>query len=118
MNPDWFADRLKELREGAGLSQQALADKSGMTREGIAQLETRRRKPSWESVVALCQALDVGCDAFTTPAAERQDQGRGRPRKAPAAVSAVSGTAEQADPSTAAPKTSTGQKKGKRKGGK
>ena len=117
MNPDWFADRLKELREGAGLSQQALADKSGMTREGIAQLETRRRKPSWESVVALCQALGVGCDAFTTPAAERQAPGRGRPRKAPDAASVAAGTAEE-DASTAAPKASTGQKKGKRKGGK
>ncbi len=88
MNPDWFADRLKELREGAGLSQQALADRSGMTREGVAQLETRRRKPSWESVVALCQALGVGCDAFTTPPADRPAPGPGRPRKAPGVASA------------------------------
>ena len=50
-NPDWFAGRLRELREQAGVTQQQLAERAGLTREGIAQLEVGRRnrpgKPFW-----------------------------------------------------------------------
>jgi transcriptional regulator with XRE-family HTH domain len=119
MNPDWFADRLKELREWAGLSQQSLADRSGMTREGIAQLETRRRKPSWESVIALCQALGVGCDAFTTPPGDRPAQGPGRPRKPPGVACGASGDAGElyrpSPASSAAGASKSGRGKGRGK---
>src|SRR5689334_16851970 len=64
MNPEWFAARLRELRGGAGLTQQQLADKAGLTREGVAQVETGRSEPAWRTVVALCDALGVSCDAF------------------------------------------------------
>jgi DNA-binding XRE family transcriptional regulator len=79
----WFAGRLRELREGAGLTQTELAGKAGLTREGVAQLETGRRKPAWETVLALCEALGCSCEAFTRPPAQRPPAGRGRPRKEP-----------------------------------
>jgi transcriptional regulator with XRE-family HTH domain len=79
----WFAGRLRELREGAGLTQTELAGRAGLTREGVAQLETGRRKPAWETVLALCQALECSCEAFTRPPAERPAAGPGRPRKEP-----------------------------------
>lgn len=80
-NAEWFAGRLRELREGAGLTQTELAEKSGLTREGVAQLETGRRKPAWETVLALCSALGCSCEAFTQAPADRPPAGPGRPRK-------------------------------------
>src|SRR5690349_11322316 len=77
----WFAGRLRELREGAGLTQAELAERAGLTREGVAQLETGRRKPAWETVLALCEALSCSCEAFTHPPTERPPPGPGRPRK-------------------------------------
>jgi DNA-binding XRE family transcriptional regulator len=79
----WFAGRLRELREEAGLTQTDLAGKAGLTREGVAQLETGRRKPAWETVLALCEALGCSCEAFTQPPAERTAASPGRPRKEP-----------------------------------
>jgi transcriptional regulator with XRE-family HTH domain len=82
VNAAWFAGRLRELREGATLTQAELAEKAGLTREGVAQLETGRRKPVWETVLALCQALGVSCEEFTRPPADRPPAMPGRPRKA------------------------------------
>ena len=77
-----FAGRLKELREGKGLTQPQLAERAGMTKAGIADLEQGRRKPSWETVLALAKALGVSCEEFTKAPAEREPAGPGRPRKA------------------------------------
>jgi DNA-binding XRE family transcriptional regulator len=79
---EWFAGRLRELREGAGLTQAELAKKAGLTREGVAQLETGRRKPAWETALALCMALGCSCEAFTKQPTDRPAAGPGRPRKA------------------------------------
>ncbi|HZY88619.1 MAG TPA: helix-turn-helix transcriptional regulator [Gemmataceae bacterium] len=59
-----FGERLRELREAAGLSQQALADLAGMHRQGVNKLEAGDRGPTWESVQALAKALGVDCTAF------------------------------------------------------
>jgi transcriptional regulator with XRE-family HTH domain len=78
-----FGGRLRELRESARLTQAELAEKAELTREGVAQLETGRRKPAWETVLALCEALGVECTAFCQAPAGRLEPQRGRPRKAP-----------------------------------
>lgn len=60
-----FADILKRLRLDAGLSQRALAEKSGLTQQAIARWESGLRgDPAWSSVVALCRALEVSCERF------------------------------------------------------
>lgn len=59
-----FASRLRELREAAGLSVQALADAAGLKRQGIYLLESGQRSPSWETVCALAKALKVAPTAF------------------------------------------------------
>jgi transcriptional regulator with XRE-family HTH domain len=80
-----FGVRLKELRQAAGLSQRALADKAGLHQFGVAKIEQGLRSPGWETVTALCDALGVSCDEFRegsrTPAERR---GPGRPPKATA----------------------------------
>lgn len=81
MASDMFAGRLRELRAAAGMSQTELADRAGMTKDGIAHLEQGRRAPSWETILALCAALDVECTAFTQAPKTMSKRGRGRPRK-------------------------------------
>jgi transcriptional regulator with XRE-family HTH domain len=81
MSEATFGQILKRLREGKELTQQALADQSGLGRVEIARLETDRRAPSWETVKALCRALGVGCDEFMEPPAVGRPKA-GRPRKA------------------------------------
>jgi transcriptional regulator with XRE-family HTH domain len=81
MNAEWFAGRLKELREKAGVTQHQLGEKAGLSQAGIADLEQGRRKPAWETVVALCQALGVGPSAFLQEPGAMPKPRRGRPRK-------------------------------------
>jgi transcriptional regulator with XRE-family HTH domain len=78
---EMFAGRLRELRTQAGLSQTELAEKAGLTKDGIAQLEQGRRSPSWDTVLALCAALGVECMAFTQEPETEGKRRRGRPRK-------------------------------------
>jgi transcriptional regulator with XRE-family HTH domain len=76
----WFAGRLRELREAAGLSRKELADKAGLQSEaGIRNLEQGVRRPTWETVLALARALGVSCEAFTREPAPRAVAGPGRP---------------------------------------
>jgi transcriptional regulator with XRE-family HTH domain len=82
VSAEHFAGRLKELREQAGLTQQQLADKAGMGKDSVAQLEQRRNKASWEAALALADALGVTLDDFRQAPASRSESKRGRPRKA------------------------------------
>lgn len=79
-----FGGRLKELREQAGLSQKALAEKAGFVTSAIGHLEQGLRKPAWETVLALCAALGVSCEAFNVEPKDAPAPERGRPRKSPA----------------------------------
>jgi transcriptional regulator with XRE-family HTH domain len=79
-NPKWFPGRLRELRELAGLTQKQLADRAGVKRDAVARWESGRREPAWSSILALCTALGVSCEAFTEQPAERPAVAPGRPR--------------------------------------
>jgi transcriptional regulator with XRE-family HTH domain len=78
----WFAGRLRELREQAGLSRQELADKAGLSVYGIRDIEQGINQPSWPTVLSIAEALGVDCTVFTQPPAERESPGPGRPPKA------------------------------------
>jgi len=81
MKAEWFAGRLKELREAAGMSQKELAERVGVLREAVARWEAGNREPSWGNVLALAAALGVTCEAFNQEPADRMPAGPGRPRK-------------------------------------
>lgn len=83
MSADWFAARLKELREEAGITQEQLAAKAGLSKDGISHLEQGRRIPSWETVLQLATALGVDCRAFSEAPtnADRTPTPRGRPAR-------------------------------------
>jgi len=82
---DLFAGRLKELRTAAGLSLKELAERAKITPDAIVKLESGNRKPGWETVIALSDALGVECTAFLQELAPAPTAGPGRPRKSAAA---------------------------------
>jgi transcriptional regulator with XRE-family HTH domain len=79
MNPEWFAGRLRELRVAKAWTQVELAERAGLSKAGIADLEQGRREPGWSTVLALGQALGVTCEEFQRQPAEATRRGPGRP---------------------------------------
>jgi transcriptional regulator with XRE-family HTH domain len=84
MNAEWFAERLRELRSEAGLTQEQLAERAGVKRDAVARWERGNREPSWSNVIALADALAVSTEAFRQEPGPAPTPQRGRPRKAPA----------------------------------
>jgi transcriptional regulator with XRE-family HTH domain len=81
-----FAQRLAEAREAAGLSQYALAKRSGVSKQALSLLELGQRQPSWETVQRLCLALGASYESLadkdiTLP--EVKPVKMGRPPKSP-----------------------------------
>ena len=60
-----FAERLREMRDGKGLSEAKLADLSGVPFGTIHDYGLGRRAPSFSNVVKLASALGVECTAFS-----------------------------------------------------
>lgn len=54
-----FADVLRRSRLAAGLTQEQLADRAGITRNFVGLLESGRRGPSLESFIEICRALEI-----------------------------------------------------------
>lgn len=54
-----FGIRLRELREQAGLSQEAFADKCGYARSYMSRLERGQGNPSLDAIEVLAAALKV-----------------------------------------------------------
>ncbi len=76
-----FADRLKELRKQAGLSQQQLAEKSGLHKFGVAKIEQGLREPGWSTVQSIAGALGVDCSAFQDAPISTEGANKGRAKK-------------------------------------
>jgi transcriptional regulator with XRE-family HTH domain len=73
----FFARRLKELRAAAGLSQPALAERSGVSVGAIRQFEQGvRRGPTYDTLVKLARGLGVSLAAFDAPADVGKPKGK------------------------------------------
>ena len=57
-----MAERLKELRQEKGVSQETVAKAVHVMQHTISQYETGAREPSNEILVALCDFYDVSAD--------------------------------------------------------
>src|SRR4051812_498736 len=100
-----LGDKLKELRDRAGLTQTALAEKSGLSLGVIHDYEQGKREPALRSAVKLAGALGVSVEVLAEcvkgepPERPKRGEGktsnargvegepvkrRGRPKKAPA----------------------------------
>src|SRR5262245_24767287 len=80
-----FGERLRELREKAGLSQSGLAEAAGVPIDSVQNWEQGRIRPRIEALGKLARALGVTVDELlqeggkTTGPADKP--ARGRPRK-------------------------------------
>lgn len=63
-----FGARVRELRRGLGLSQEALVARTGLHRTYIGSVERGERNPSLDAIHALARGLDVPvADLFPGP---------------------------------------------------
>jgi transcriptional regulator with XRE-family HTH domain len=70
---------LKEWRKIRGLSQWALADKSGVGYASIARIETGRQDPTVGMLARLAEALGIGLvDLFSEPNRPARKRARGK----------------------------------------
>ncbi len=79
-----LGNRIRELREAAGLGRQQLADGAGFSVRAVIQWELGDREPGWFNMLALAEALDVPVTAFLQEPAPRPPAARGRPTRAAA----------------------------------
>lgn len=75
----FFALRLKELREKAGLSQERLAEAAGLGSSTVRQFEYGMREPTFDTLLKLCAGLGVTLSAFEPEPPEEKPAKR--PRK-------------------------------------
>lgn len=54
-----LGERVRELRQATGLSQEAFADRCGLDRTYISGIERGKRNVSLENLKVLAEALDV-----------------------------------------------------------
>jgi transcriptional regulator with XRE-family HTH domain len=76
-----FKEKLRELRLAAGLTQENLARKAGMTVASIRNHEQGQRSPSWLAVVKLAKALEVSTDVFSECALDEEEAERDRKKR-------------------------------------
>lgn len=75
-----FAEKLKELRLAAGLTEAALAERAGVKFTALREWAAGRRAASFAAVVKLAKALGTDCSAF----ADCSDVAGAPPKAAPA----------------------------------
>src|SRR5262249_17774080 len=78
-----FGTVLVRLREAAAMSQDELANRSGLTRQALWYLETGDREPSWDTVQRLAKALGLDCSAFENEGLELPEYKPGKPGPKP-----------------------------------
>jgi transcriptional regulator with XRE-family HTH domain len=76
-----LAGRVKQLREAAGLSQQALAQAAGLSISVVTQLEQGvKADPRISTVAALARALGVSVDSLISQPAATDAPGPAAPK--------------------------------------
>jgi DNA-binding XRE family transcriptional regulator len=71
-----FGARLRELRQKAKLTQEALALNSGLDRSYVGQVERGERNVSLENIARLADALDIAPYRLLEPPRTRISKGR------------------------------------------
>jgi transcriptional regulator with XRE-family HTH domain len=59
-----FAEKIKRLREAAGLTQAQLAQGAGLSLGIVRDYEQSKKEPTLRSAFKLAEALGVSCEAF------------------------------------------------------
>lgn len=66
--------KLKELREAAGLSQAKLAEIAGVSRNAVSQWEAGLTNPSTKRLAAIARSFNVTVDQIMSPSAKTRDR--------------------------------------------
>ena len=69
-----FAERLKELRKQAHLTQVELAKRLGIGQSSYADWERGKKKPTQENLVKISQVLNVSIDYLVGNSEEKSDE--------------------------------------------
>jgi len=72
-----FAKELRELRKKAGLTQEEVGFRAGVSREYVSMLESGKNTPTIDVFIRLCDAIDTSPGELITRLA------RSRPNKRP-----------------------------------
>ena len=72
-------DKIRELRQAAGFSQEQLAELSSLNRVTIAKYEAGRVEPGAQALSRIADALDVSTDALLGKA-QSSAENAGRPK--------------------------------------
>ena len=58
---DWpvLQGMIKQIRKEKGMTQQELSVRTGIPRANVARLETKEKNPTYKTILAVCQALDI-----------------------------------------------------------
>jgi transcriptional regulator with XRE-family HTH domain len=59
-----FGNRIRELRAGAGMTQEAFADHCGFARTYMSRIETGGANPSLDAIKVLADALNVSVSSL------------------------------------------------------
>lgn len=54
-----FGERLRQIREGQGLTQKEFAEKIGSTERGIRRYESGDREPAFRVILSILDNIDV-----------------------------------------------------------
>lgn len=85
-----LGNRIASLRKAAGLSQEALAAKLGVSRQAIGKWESDATLPSLDNLHQLAKELGVSIDALLTgEAAEAQNGAEARPAQTPLSLEGI-----------------------------
>jgi transcriptional regulator with XRE-family HTH domain len=57
-----LANRIKELRDQKGISQEELAHRAGLSRTGMGFLETGKRWPRLDTLMKVADGLNISVD--------------------------------------------------------
>jgi transcriptional regulator with XRE-family HTH domain len=87
-----FADKLRQLRDAAGLTQEQMAERSGITLWTIRGYEQGRRDPNWKGMLSLAKALNVAAEVFCECDESTPEKQSARPRGRPSRPETTTGT--------------------------
>ena len=82
-----IASRLAELRQEQGLSQEALAERLGVSRQAVSKWERGESSPDTDNLIALAELYGLSLDALVL----------GRDAPAPSQPATFSGTDPEAE---------------------
>lgn len=61
-----FAEKLKNARKNAGMSQEALAEKLGVSRQAVTKWETNRGIPDIDNLIVISNLFGISVDEFVS----------------------------------------------------